>query len=81
MSTFKQNEEKSWQIEFFKDTLLMKVFLSLMKSPKSAKQICIESEIPLSSVYVILKKLEQKGLLKKSGAFSDVGRHVALYRS
>ena len=75
------NEGKSWQIEFFKDRWLTKIFISLMNNPKSAKQICQETKIPISSVYRRIKKLEQKELLERSGAISTDGVKTFFYKS
>ena len=75
------NEGKSWQIEFFEDRWLMKIFISLMNNPKSAKQICQETKIPISSVYRRIKKLEQKELLERSGAISTDGVKTFFYKS
>ncbi len=64
-------QDESWKITFFKDKLLLKVFLSLVSVPKSVKQISTENNLHVSSVYRILKKLEQEKLIKKSGAISN----------
>ena len=74
-------EEKPWQIKFFEDRWLVQIFISLMKTPKSAKQICQETEIPISSVYRRIKKLEQRGLLKRSGIIAHDGAKTFLYQS
>jgi len=74
-------EEKPWQIEFFEDRWLMQIFVSLMNTPKSAKQICQETKIPISSVYRKLKKLEQKELLERSGVISHEGAKTFFYKS
>ncbi|MCH7966953.1 MAG: helix-turn-helix transcriptional regulator [Thaumarchaeota archaeon] len=52
-----------------------------MKTPKSVKQICQENNIPINCVYRRLKKLEQKGLLEKSGVISNDGVKTFLYQS
>ncbi|MFQ5475515.1 MAG: helix-turn-helix domain-containing protein [Nitrosopumilus sp.] len=75
------DDEKLWQIEFFEDKRLMQVFLSLINSPKSAKQISRETKIPIGSVYRKLKKLEQKELLERSGMISHEGSKTFLYQS
>ena len=74
-------EEKPWQIEFFEDRRLMQIFVSLMDTPKSAKQISQETKIPIGSVYRRLKKLEQKELLERSGIISHEGAKTFLYQS
>jgi len=74
-------EEKPWQIEFFEDRRLIQIFVSLMNVPKSAKQISQETKIPIGSVYRKLKKLEQKELLKRSGAISHQGSKTFFYQS
>jgi len=74
-------KEKSWQVEFFEDRRLMQIFVSLMNTPKSAKQISQETKIPINSVYRRLKKLEYRELLEKSGAISHEGAKTFFYKS
>jgi predicted transcriptional regulator len=71
-------QDESWEITFFEDELLMKVFLSLVNVLKSVKQISQENHIHVSSVYHILKKLEQKKLIKKSGIISNNSTKISL---
>ncbi len=72
---------KPWQIRFFEDRWLMQIFVSLMNTPKSAKQISQETKISISSVYRKLKKLEDKELLERSGAISHEGAKIFFYKS
>ena len=74
-------EEKPWQIKFFGDRWLMQIFVSLMNTPKSAKQISQETEITINSVYRRLKKLERRGLLERSGIITHDGGKTFLYQS
>jgi len=74
-------EEKQWQLKFFEDRWLMQIFLSLINDPKSVKQISQETKIPIGSVYRRLKKLEEKGLLERSGIISHEGAKTFLYQS
>ena len=74
-------KEKSWQVEFFEDRRLMQIFVSLMNTPKSAKQISQETKIPINSVYRRLKKLEYRELLEKSGAISHEDAKTFFYKS
>lgn len=70
---------ESWQKEFFDDKLLMKIFLSLRDTPKSVKQLCHENNLPQSSVYRKLKKLQRQGLIERSGTISADGVKTFLY--
>lgn len=74
-------EEKPWQNKFVEDIWLMRIFVSLMNTPKSAKQISQETKIPISSVYRRIKKLEQRGLLERSGIIANGGAKTFLYQS
>lgn len=59
--------------QFFKDRNLMKVLSSVMDSPKSAKEISSECNLPISTVYRKLHLMYHNGLLKTSGTITDNG--------
>ncbi|MGQ0375911.1 MAG: hypothetical protein ACT4OW_00185 [Nitrososphaerota archaeon] len=59
--------------QFFKDKNLMKVLSSVRNSPKSAKEISSECNLPISTVYRKLHLMNHNGLLKTSGTITDNG--------
>lgn len=59
--------------QFFKDKNLMKVLSSVMGSPKSAKEISSECNLPISTIYRKLHLMHHNGLLKTSGTITDNG--------
>lgn len=61
------------EYELFKDKNLMKILSSVMNSPKSAKEISTECNLPISTVYRKLHLMHHKGLLKTSGIITDNG--------
>ncbi len=73
-------EFDSWKIKFFKDEIMMNIFQSIIKSPKSATQISFECDIPISTVYRKLRDLREKKLLHISGFLNDHERRTKLYK-
>ena len=71
---------ESWEEEFFEDKEMMKVFQSLMHSPKSAKQISRECHIPLKSVQQKIKELKEKRLLEISESIYDYNDKNHLFK-
>lgn len=59
--------------QFFKDKKLMNILSSVMDSPKSAKEISSECNLPISAVYRKLYLMYHNGLLKTSGTITDSG--------
>ena len=54
---------ESWKKKLFSDEQMMAILESLIESPKSAKQISQECDIPISSVYRKLRILKEKQFL------------------
>ena len=63
----------TWRQEFFKDKKLMNVLSLIVNTPKSAKEISSECNLPINTVYKKLYLMYQKGLLKTSGNITDDG--------
>lgn len=72
---------ESWQEKFFEDKEMMKIFESLMHSPKSAQQISRECHIPLETVKKKLKELKEKRLLKNSDSIYDYNEQNKLFKT
>jgi len=64
---------KTGKHQFFKDKKMMKVLSSVMDSPKSAKEISSECNLPISTVYRKLRMMYHNGLLKTSGNITNNG--------
>ena len=64
---------KTGKHQFFKDKKLMNILSSVMDSPKSAKEISSECNLPISTVYRKLYLMYHNGLLKTSGTITDNG--------
>lgn len=73
-------EMEVWKIKFFSDKIMMKIFQTLVDTPKTALQISYESNMPIATVYKKLKSLENEKLVKTSGAINDYGRRNRLYQ-
>lgn len=80
ISTIRGNESVVSICEVLGDKVSYAVLLSVMKSPKSASEISIESNLPISSTYKALKKLQRADLIKASLVEQD-GRRLSVYRS
>lgn len=68
-----------WEFQFFTDRYMMKVFESVLDSPKSAEQISDECHIPRSTVYRKLRDLEEKHLLQRKGTIEN-GKRTRIYK-
>ena len=70
---------ENWELEYFHDETLMKIFTLMNEFPKSTKKISEDTGIPLTTVYRKIKKLREKNLVDISGEISDDGRRKSLY--
>jgi predicted transcriptional regulator len=61
----------SLQIQFFNDKKMMKIFQTLLDTPKTSRQISYECNMPIATVYRKLKSLENKRLVKTSGTINN----------
>jgi predicted transcriptional regulator len=71
---------ESWKIKFLKDMNMLKVFKSVGSSPKTAKQISEECDMPRTTVYKKLKLLQGKNLIKTTGILQN-GRRYRIYKN
>lgn len=62
------------------DKNVMKIFQTVLEVPKTAQQISNDCKIPISTVYKKLKELENKKLVRISGAIKD-GARYRLYQT
>ena len=61
----------SWEIKFFKDSQMAKIFDSVIDSPKTAQQISDECSIPKSTVYRKLRNLEDRQIILRKGKLEN----------
>ena len=61
----------SKKIDFYKDTHMVKIFESLIDSPKTAQQISEHCNIPKSTVYRKLRKLEEVQAILRKGIIEN----------
>lgn len=80
VSTIRGDQSVVSICEALGDRISYNVLLSVMKSAKSASDICIERRLPISSTYKALKKLQEVGLIRASLVDRD-GRRLAIYKS
>ena len=62
---------ESWKIKFYKDKHMAKIFASLADSPKTAQQISDACNIPRSTVYRKLRKLEDIQVILRKGKIEN----------
>ncbi|MGI0101811.1 MAG: helix-turn-helix domain-containing protein [Nitrosotalea sp.] len=53
---------------------------SIKKGPKSTLQLCEELKIPPSTVYRMMQKLYNYGLVQRTYVINGVGRKVSMYK-
>ncbi len=80
VSTIRGDQSVVSICEALGDRISYNVLLSVMKSAKSASDICLERGLPISSTYKALKKLQQVGLIRSSLVDRE-GRRLSIYRS
>lgn len=68
-----------WEIKFYKDRYMAKIFASIVDSPKTAQQISDDCSIPRSTVYRKLKKLEEDQIILRKGKIEN-GVRNRLYK-
>jgi predicted transcriptional regulator len=66
----------------FADRIAYRIIVSIMQSPKTAAQICVENKLPLSSTYKSIRKLYMKDIITIERIDIDnKGKKVVLYKS
>lgn len=74
------DQMESQNVKFSDDEIMNKIFITLVESPQSATQISDKSNVPISSVYRKLKKLEEKKLIETSGMIKNDRSRIKLYK-
>lgn len=85
LSLEKLNEDENLMIEVLHDVIdkvCYKVIVSIIEKPKTVIQICYENNLPLSSTYKKIRKLEKYGLIYIDKIdIDDRGKRVIHYKS
>ena len=64
------------------DDMAFRIITSIRDSPKAATQISIENNIPLSSTYKKIKKLQKCGVVRvHRSEIDESGKRVLFYKS
>lgn len=64
------------------DKTTYRIIISIIRSPKTAAQICAENKLPQSSTYKRIRKLQEEGLITiEKISIDSKGKKVVLYRS
>lgn len=64
------------------DKTTYRIIIAIIRSPKTAAQICAENKLPQSSTYKRIRKLQEEGLITIEKINIDgKGKKVVLYRS
>lgn len=82
-SVFKveDSEKKDSTVKILADVYCRKILDSVIYKPKSAIEISYECKIPISTVYRRIQILHDNKLLLTSGAISEDGKKLFLYKS
>ena len=75
-------EEALPRLQVLADTVSHKIILSTIEEAKSAQQIASENELPLSSTYKKIKRLQTMDILcVERISLDDTGKRVLYYKS
>ena len=74
-------ERKNNLLSVLSDKYCRIILESTMYKPKSAMEITAETKIPISTVYRRIQTLYDNKLLGTSGAITDEGKRLFLYKS
>ncbi|MDE1829974.1 MAG: helix-turn-helix transcriptional regulator [Thaumarchaeota archaeon] len=57
------------------------ILQSIITTPKSTSQLCIECNIPTSTAYRKMQKLSEHKMIRKIGTINESGKREILYKS
>ena len=63
------------------DKANMIILKSIMTTPKSTTQLCIECNIPTSTAYRKMQKLLDYKVIRRIGTINEAGKREILYKS
>jgi predicted transcriptional regulator len=64
------------------DVMAFRIITSIKDSPKAASQISLENNLPLSSTYKKIKKLQKYGVVRiHRSEIDESGKRVLFYKS
>ena len=67
-------------LDLLQNNYIKSILESIKIDPKSTFQLCVELKISSSTVYRILQKLHNYGLIKRTYKISDTGKRVGMYK-
>jgi predicted transcriptional regulator len=81
--TFKIEEtnQKDDMLDILSDKYCRAILESIMNVPKSAIEITVETNIPMSTVYRRIQNLYDNKLLQISGMIAKEGKRLFMYKS
>lgn len=74
-------EKKDVLLEIIADKYCRQIISSIVDGKKSVPKISKETNIPISTVYRKIQKLEEQKLLDITGLINDEGKKIFLYSS
>ncbi|MCH9657965.1 ArsR family transcriptional regulator [archaeon] len=77
----KEKDRKDSLLEILSDNYCRAILESIIDAPKSAMEITVDTEIPMSTVYRRIQTLHDSKLLAVSGMITDEGKRLFLYKS
>lgn len=66
--------------ELLSDKISRIILQSIMATPKSTSQVCIECNIPTSTAYRKFQKLAEYKMIRKMGTINKAGKREILYK-
>lgn len=80
MLEIQDSDNKEMQ-EILSDEANRRILESIMTTPKSTSQLCIECNIPTSTAYRKMQKLSDHKMIRKIGTINGSGKREILYKS
>lgn len=76
------HDEKDREIrDLLSDDVNRMILNSIMTTPKSTGQLCLECNIPTSTAYRKMQKLSDYKIIRKIGTINKAGKREILYKS
>lgn len=76
-----EETKKDCLLEVISDKYCRILLQSTMHKPKSAIELTSETKIPISTIYRRIQMLHDNKLLRTSGAITDDGKKLFMYKS
>lgn len=76
-----QDDNNKETHEILSDEANRRILESIMTTPKSTSQLCVECNIPISTAYRKMQKLSDHKMIRKIGTINESGKREILYKS